>query len=90
MSETTTSTKPDSSTPTVINAWDQRRIRNAMNGMPFAASSRVPIPHYSPVSGKSAPVTVDPPESAWCDACDPVATPRHFAAEHYSSNSAAS
>lgn len=29
---------------------------------------------------------VDAPESAWCSACDPVATPRHFTAEHYTSN----
>ncbi|SMX87136.1 hypothetical protein BSP109_02180 [Brevibacterium sp. Mu109] len=43
---------------TVITRADQLRIRQAMNRTPFSASPRVPIPYYSPVSGRSDPVTV--------------------------------
>lgn len=42
----------------VITTADQLRIRQAMNRTAFSASTRVPIPHCSPVSGRSEPVTV--------------------------------
>lgn len=42
----------------MITTADQLRIRQAMNRTPFSASTRVPIPYYSPVSGRSDPVTV--------------------------------
>lgn len=42
----------------MITTADQLRIRQAMNRTPFSASTRVPIPNYSPVSGRSDPVTV--------------------------------
>lgn len=51
-------TTMDVTTGSVISAADQLRIRQAMNRTPFSASTRVPIPYYSPVSGRSEPVTV--------------------------------
>jgi len=61
-----TTKKPGSSSPnatdanehSTLTAADQLRIRQAMNRMPFSASTRVPIPYDSPVNGRSEPVTV--------------------------------
>lgn len=46
-------------TETLISEQDQRRIRQAMTAMPFAASTRVPSPQHFPATGRRDPITAD-------------------------------
>jgi len=52
------STESDDAGASVLTETDQRHLRQAMSAMPFSATSRVPLPYYSPVAGRSEPVTV--------------------------------